>query len=71
VPPPKRVEQAEAVFERLKQVNPEADRAEGMLRIAIDAKATVNIGPSSRRGKSRTKAKAVDHDFKPEATRRR
>jgi len=28
----------------------------------------VNIGPSSRRGRSRTKAKAADHDFKPEAT---
>ncbi len=68
MPPPKRVKQTEAIFERLKQVNPEADRAEDMLRIAIDAKATVHIGPFSRRGKSRTKTKAVDHDFKPEAT---
>jgi transposase len=68
VPPPKRVKQTEAIFERLKQVNPEADRAEDMLRISIDAKAAVNIGPFSRRGKSRTKTKAVDHDFKPEAT---
>src|SRR4051812_5250597 len=39
-----------------------------MLRISIDAKATVNIGPFSRRGKSRTKTEAADHDFKPEAT---
>jgi len=39
-----------------------------MLRISIDAKATVNIGPFSRRGRSRTKTEAVDHDFKPEAT---
>jgi transposase len=39
-----------------------------MLRISIDAKATVPIGPFSRRGKSRTKTKAADHDFKPEAT---
>jgi hypothetical protein len=68
VPPPKRVEQTEAIFERLKRVNPEADRADDMLRISIDAKATVNIGPFSRRGKGRTRTEAADHDFKPEAT---
>ena len=68
MPPPKRVKQTDAIFERLKQVNPEADRADDMLRISIDAKATVNIGPFSRRGKGRTRTKAADHDFKPEAT---
>jgi transposase len=49
-------------------VNPEADRADATLRISIDAKATVNVGPFSRRGKSRTRTKAADHDFKPVAT---
>jgi len=49
-------------------VNPEADRADDTLRISIDAKATVNIGPFSRRGRSRTTTRAADHDFKPEAT---
>jgi transposase len=68
VPPPKKVKQTDAIFEQLKQVNPEADRADDMLRISIDAKATVPIGPFSRRGKSRTKTQAADHDFKPEAT---
>jgi transposase len=68
VPPPKRVKQADAIFEQLKAVNPQADRAEDTLRISIDAKATVNIGPFSRRGRSRTRTKAADHDFKPEAT---
>jgi transposase len=68
VPPPKRVKQTDAIFDQLKRVNPEADRAEDTLRISIDAKATVNIGPFSRRGRSRTKTKAADHDFKPEAT---
>ena len=52
----------------MNKINPEADRADDTLRIAIDAKATVPIGPFSRRGKSRTKTKAADHDFKPEAT---
>jgi Rhodopirellula transposase DDE domain len=68
VPPPKKVKQTDAIFEQLKQVNPQADRAEDTLRISIDAKATVNIGPFSRRGRSRTGTKAADHDFKPEAT---
>jgi transposase len=68
VPPPKRVKQTDAIFEQLKVVNPEADRADDTLRVSIDAKATVNIGPFSRRGRSRTRTKAADHDFKPEAT---
>jgi transposase len=49
-------------------VNPQADRADDTLRISIDAKATVAIGPFSRRGRSRTRTKGADHDFKPEAT---
>ena len=68
MPPPKKVKQTDAIFEQLKRVNPEADRADDVLRISIDAKATVHIGPFSRRGKSRTKTEAADHDFKPEAT---
>ena len=68
MPPPKRVPQTDAIFDQLKRVNPEADRAKDTLRISIDAKATVNVGPFSRRGRSRTGTKAADHDFKPEAT---
>jgi transposase len=68
VPPPKRVKQTDAIFEQLKRVNPQADRAEDTLRVSIDAKATVNVGPFSRRGRSRVKTKAADRDFKPEAT---
>ncbi len=67
MPPPKRVEQTDAIFEQLKAVNPQADRAKDTLRISIDAKATVNVGPFSRRGRSRTGTKAADHDFKAEA----
>ena len=68
MPPPKKVPQTDAIFEQLKIVNPEADRAVDTLRISIDAKATVNVGPFSRRGKSRTGTEAADHDFQPEAT---
>jgi hypothetical protein len=45
VPPPRRVEQTVAIFDQLKAVNPEADRAKDTLRVTIDAKSTVNIGP--------------------------
>jgi transposase len=68
VSPPKRVPQTDAIFEQLSRVNPRADEAPGTLRLSLDAKATVNVGPSSRRGRSRTKVRAADHDFEPEAT---
>ena len=58
MPPPKKVPKTDAIFDRLKVVNPQADRADDTLRVSIDAKATVNIGPFSRRGRSRTKTKA-------------
>ena len=68
MPPPKRVEQTDAIFDQLKEVNSEADRAGDTLRVSIDAKASVNIGPFSHRGRSRTGTEAADHDFKPKAT---
>jgi transposase len=39
-----------------------------VLRVSIDAKATVKVGPFSRGGKSRVPVAAADHDFQPEAT---
>ena len=39
-----------------------------MLRVSIDAKATVKAGPFSRGGKSRVAVDAADHDFQPAAT---
>ena len=39
-----------------------------MLRISIDAKATVKVGPFARGGKSRIPTAAFDHDFPPSAT---
>lgn len=36
-----------------------------MLRISIDAKATVKVGPFARGGKSRLPIQAADHDFEP------
>lgn len=39
-----------------------------MLRISLDAKATLKVGPFARGGKSRIPTQAADHDFQPEAT---
>jgi Rhodopirellula transposase DDE domain len=50
------------------RTNQAADAAEHVLRLSMDAKATVKIGPFSRGGKSRVEVKAADHDFKPTAT---
>ncbi len=52
----------------MKQRNEEADADEHMLRISIDAKATVRVGPFARGGKSRVPTKAADHDFGAAAT---
>jgi len=52
----------------MKQVNEAADEDAETLRISMDAKATVKIGPFSRRGKSRVKTKAADHDFSDKNT---
>jgi transposase len=47
-------------------VNAAADADPHTLRLSMDAKATVAIGPFSRGGKSRVKTEAMDHDFQPE-----
>jgi len=49
-------------------VNAAADAAPEVLRISIDAKATVKVGPFARGGKSRVPTAAADHDFQPAAT---
>ena len=52
----------------MKQRNEEADADAGTLRLSMDAKATVKVGPFARGGKSRVPTKAADHDFDPAAT---
>lgn len=49
-------------------MNREADATPTILRISIDAKATVKVGPFARGGKNRVPTTAADHDFQPEAT---
>lgn len=49
-------------------INRAADAAPDTLRVSMDAKATVKVGPYSRKGRSRVLVAAADHDFQPEAT---
>lgn len=64
--PLKKIPETDAIFKRLHQINKEAILENGVLRISIDSKATVNVGLFSRGGKSRQINKAYDHDFKPD-----
>ena len=49
-------------------VNRAADAAPDTLRVSLDAKATVKLGPFSRKGRSRVPVAAADHDFQPAGT---
>lgn len=44
-----------------------ADAADTMIRISMDAKAIVKVGPFARGGKSRVPTSAAAHDFHPDA----
>ena len=66
--PLKKIPETDAIFEEVHRINKEADLDNGVLRISLDTKATVKIGPFSRGGYSRQGENACDHDFKPDAT---
>jgi hypothetical protein len=59
----KKIPETDAIFDQLRKVNREADETERALRISMDAKATVKLGPFSRGGKGRVEVEAADHDF--------
>jgi hypothetical protein len=58
----------DAIFDQLAIVNAAAAADPTILRLSSDAKATVKVGPFSRKGKNRVRAEACDHDFAPKAT---
>ena len=60
---PKKIPETDAIFDRLAEVNTLADEDESILRVSLDAKASILIGDYSRRGQSRVIIKALDHDF--------
>jgi transposase len=66
--PQKKIPETDAIFEEVHRINEAADQDENVLRISLDTKATVKIGPFSRGGYSRQGEEACDHDFEPETT---
>jgi hypothetical protein len=65
---PKKLPETAAIFEQVSRVNRAADAAGDVLRISLDARATVKLGPFSRRGRSRVPVTAADHDCQPAGT---
>lgn len=63
----KKILETDAIFEQLTQVNAQADGDEHVLRLSLDAKASVWVGNYSRRGQARVRVQAADHDFHPDA----
>ncbi|KPA11979.1 transposase, partial [Candidatus Magnetomorum sp. HK-1] len=64
--PLKKIAETDAIFEKVFAINKKTDEDKHSIRLSIDAKAKVNVGPFSRGGKSRQGEKASDHAFKPE-----
>jgi Rhodopirellula transposase DDE domain len=48
---PQKTAETDAIFAQVKQINEEADADEQVLRISIDAKAAVKVGPFARGGR--------------------
>jgi len=61
--PLKKIKETDEIFRQVFKINKETDNCARWLRLSMDAKAKVNVGPFARGGKSRQGAKASDHDF--------
>ena len=68
MPAKKKIKETDAIFEQLKEENDRADADDTVLRLSLDAKATVKIGLFCRGGRSWVEVKALDHDFAADAT---
>ena len=60
------MKETDAIFAHVQQVHQQTAGESQTLRLSLDSKAAVPIGPFSRGGRSRTGTKGADHDFKPE-----
>jgi hypothetical protein len=57
------VKETDAIFQNVAEAHRRAIASEDPLRLSLDAKAPVLIGPFARGGKSRRGTQAADHDF--------
>ena len=61
--PQKKIPETDAIFDNLQQKDQSARDSEGVKRLSMDCKATVNIGDYSRGGQTRGDHQACDHDL--------
>jgi len=64
--PIKKIPETNDIFNQVHTINKEADESAGVLRISLDAKAKIKVGPFSRGGYSRQHKEGIDHDFDPD-----
>lgn len=64
--PLKKIPETNDIFNQVHIINREADEDPGVLRISLDAKARIKVGPFSRGGYSRQHKEGLDHDFDPD-----
>jgi hypothetical protein len=64
--PIKKIPETNDIFNQVHITNREADENPGVLRISLDAKAKIKVGPFSRGGYSRQHKEGLDHDFDPD-----
>ncbi len=64
--PIKKIPETNDIFDQVHKVNREADENPKVLRISLDAKAKIKVGPFSRGGYSRQHTEGLDHDFDPD-----
>ena len=60
---PKKTAETDAIFAQLGEVRKAVQHDITVLRLSLDAKATVLLGDYSRGGQNRIVVKAADHDF--------
>ena len=67
--PLKKIPETDAIFTHLDRLHDAIESDPTVLRISVDTKAKVAVGPYCRHGRcrSRTSVKAADHDMHPEA----
>ena len=64
----KKIPETNEIFDYVHNINRLADSVPGVLRLSMDAKAAIKVGPFSRGGYNRYGLRAWDHDFEPETT---
>lgn len=57
------MKETDAIFTELRRQHDEAENCSDTVRVSIDTKATVKVGPFSRGGYNRTGTQGTDHDF--------